>query len=60
MSITIAFVIVAAVIFFGLVFAALNLAGTRLTGKQIDEDPDVRQHVDPKQRAEDFPVSAEF
>ena len=59
-SSTIAFVVVAAVVFFGLVFFAVNAFGTRLTGKQIDEDPDVRASVDPKDRDEDFPVNADF
>lgn len=50
----------AAAIFFAVVFAVVMLSGTRLTGKQIDEDPDVRKHVDPEQRDDDFPVSADY
>jgi len=60
MSITIVIVAVAAIAFFGLVFAAVNLFGTRLTGKQIAEDPDVRGHVDPEVRDDDFPVTADY
>jgi len=59
-SSTIILVVVAAVVFFGLVFAAVNIAGTRLTGKQIQEDPDVRDNVDPDLRDEDFPVRADY
>ncbi|MEP1124088.1 MAG: hypothetical protein ABJH68_09400 [Ilumatobacter sp.] len=60
MSFPLALVVVAAVVFFGLVFVAVNAAGTRLTGKQIDEDPDVRKHVDPDKRDDDFPIDSEF
>ena len=49
-----------AVIFFVVVFGIVMLSGIRLTGKQIDDDPDVRRHVDPDQRDEDFPVNADF
>ena len=57
---TTAWFFLAAVVFFAAVFAVVMLSGIRLTGQQIDEDPDVRKHVDPDQRDEDFPVSAEF
>ncbi|MGB3734727.1 MAG: hypothetical protein WA964_07210 [Ilumatobacter sp.] len=59
-STTIILVVTGAVVFFGLVFAAVNLAGTRLTGQQIQEDPDVRKSVDPELRDDDFPVSADY
>jgi hypothetical protein len=52
--------VIAAVVFFAVVFAVVMLSGIRLTGKQIDDDPDVRKHVDPDQRDEDFPVAADF
>jgi len=57
---TTAWFLLAAVIFFTAVFAVVMLSGVRLTGKQIAEDPDIRKHVDPDQRDDDFPVSAEF
>lgn len=53
-------VAVVAVIFFVAVYAVVNAAGTRLSGRQIDEDPAVRKHVDPDVRDDDFPVKAEY
>jgi hypothetical protein len=57
---TTAWFAISAIVFFAVVFAIVMLSGTRLTGKQIDDDPDVRKHVDPEQRDEDFPVNADF
>ncbi len=57
---TTAWFAISAIVFFAVVFAIVVLSGTRLTGKQIDDDPDVRKHVDPEQRDDDFPVSADF
>lgn len=51
---------IAAVVFFGAVFAAVNAFGTRLTGKQIQEDPELRNHVEPELRDEEFPVRADY
>lgn len=56
----IALVVIAAIVFFGLVFFIMNAVGTRLTGKQIEEDPDVREHVEPSKRNDDFPIDADF
>lgn len=60
MSSTLVLVALAAVVFFVLVFFIVNAVGTRLTGKQIEEDPDVHNHVEPDKRGDDFPVDAEF
>ena len=57
---TTAWFAISAIIFFAVVFAIVMLSGTRLTGKQIDDDPDVRKHVDPEQRDDDYPVTADF
>ncbi len=54
------FVAAAAMIFFIVVFLVVMGAGTRLTGKQIDEDPDARSAVEPDKREDDFPIDAEF
>lgn len=56
----IALVVVGALLFFVAVYFIVNAAGTRLTGKQIDEDPDVRRHADPSDRDRDFPVDADL
>lgn len=60
MDVTIVLIAIAIVAFFVLIYFAVNALGTRLTGKQIDEDPDVRRHVDPEHRDDDFPVESEF
>ncbi len=57
---TTAWFAISAIIFFVVVFAIVMLSGIRLTGKQIDDDPDVRKHVDPEQRDDDYPVTADF
>ena len=56
----IVWVIVAAAVFFLAVFAVVMVSGTRLTGKQIAEDPDARKGVDPDKRDEDFPLDADY
>lgn len=60
MNVTLALVAIGIVAFFVLIYFAVNTLGTRLTGKQIDEDPDVRRHVDPEHRDEDFPIDSQF
>jgi len=60
MDVTLIFVALAALAFFVLVYLLVNAAGTRMTGKQIDEDPDVRSKVPPEERDKDFPIDAEF
>ena len=60
MNSTLIVIAIAALIFFALVFLAVNAFGTRLTGKQIEDDPEVRKDVDPEQRGDDFPVDADF
>lgn len=52
--------LVVGVIFLVAVFAVVMSVGTRLTGKQIHDDPDVRKHVDDDHKDDDFPVDAEF
>lgn len=57
---TLAIFVVAALVVMGATYAIVMAAGTRLTGRQIDEDEAVRQHVDPDDRDDDFPVDADF
>ncbi len=60
MDVSTALIAVAILVFFVGVYFAFNAVATRLTAKQIDEDPDVRRHVDPEHRDEDFPIDSEF
>lgn len=60
MDLTLVFVGLAAVAFFVLVYFLVNAAGTRLTGKQIDEDPDVRAKAAPDERTKDYPIDTEL
>ena len=53
-------IFISAAIFLVAVFGVVMASGIRLTGKQIEEDPDVRRLVEPDQRDEDFPVDVDY
>lgn len=52
--------IIAAAVVMAAIYFVVNVAGTRMTGEQIDDDPDVRRHVDPDKQNDDFPLDADF
>ncbi len=53
-------IVLSAAIFFAVVFAIVMSSGIRLTGKQIEEDPDARRNVEPDKRDADFPVDVDY
>jgi hypothetical protein len=53
-------IVLSAAIFFAVVFAIVMSSGIRLTGKQIEEDPDARKNVEPDKRDADFPVDVDY
>jgi uncharacterized protein YneF (UPF0154 family) len=60
MNTSIALVAVAVLVFFVVVYFLFHALGTRLTAKQIEEDPDIRRQVDPEHRDEDFPIDTDY
>jgi hypothetical protein len=56
----IALALIGALVVMAGIYTAVVSVGTRLTGKQIKEDPEVRKDVAPDQRDQKFPLDADF